>query len=354
MVRLTAQQNNPQNTSLLPSAERASFEKITSFPNLYRAYKEAARAKHGRASVLRHDLHAESILLKLQWELQNGRYRHGKYNRFTITDPKPREVNAAPFTDRIVHHAIVRQIEPLFDNGFIYDSYACRRGKGTHAAARRLQHFLRSALTKGEPLYVLRADITKFFASIDHAALKQLLPKRVYDERTLALLGTIIDSYRTPAELGALSRSYGLPIGNLTSQLLANAYLNELDQFVKHDLRQPYYLRYMDDFVLLHHDRAHLQKMLVAIRQFCADRLFLELHPRKTNIHKFAISERFVGYDLGPYLRRLSKPTVLRFERRVRKLQNCNDAKHAEECLQQFRAYGAFAHADGLFRKWGA
>jgi retron-type reverse transcriptase len=211
MARLTTQQNNPQNTPLLPRAERASFEKITSFPNLYKAYKEAARAKHGRASVLRHDLHAESILLKLQWELQNGRYRHGKYNCFTITDPKPREVSAAPFTDRIVHHAIVRQIEPLFDNGFIYDSYACRRGKGTHAAARRLQHFLRSALANGEPLYVLRADITKFFASIDHAVLKQLLLRRIHDERTLALLGTIVDSYRTSAELEALSLSLSIP-----------------------------------------------------------------------------------------------------------------------------------------------
>lgn len=355
MDRLTTQQNDSQNAVHLPRAERASFEKITGFPNLYKAYKEAARAKHARASVLRHDLHAESILLKLQWELQSGHYRHGKYNRFTITDPKPREVNAAPFTDRIVHHAIVRQIEPLFDNSFIYDSYACRRGKGTHAAARRLQYFLRSALAKDEPLYILRADITKFFASIDHAVMKQLLLKRVKDEKTLTLLGTIIDSYRTLAGPGVLplSRSYGLPIGNLTSQLFANIYLNELDQFVKHGLHERYYLRYMDDFVLLHHDKAHLQKVLAAIRQFCADRLFLELHPRKTNIHKFVASERFVGYNLSPHLRRLSKPTVLRFERRMRKLRSCGDTTRAEECLQQFKAYGAFAHADGLFRKWG-
>lgn len=205
-------------------------------------------------------------------------------------------------------------------------------------------------------MYVLRADITKFFASIDHAVLKQLLPKRIQDARTLALLDTVIDSYHTPAEPEALSlsRSHGLPIGNLTSQLLANAYLNELDQFVKHDLREKYYLRYMDDFVLLHHDKVHLQKILADIRRFCAERLFLELHPRKTNIHKFAESERFVGYDLSPYLRRLSKPTVLHFERRVRKLQGCDNTKRAEECMQQFRAYGAFAHADGLFKKWGA
>ncbi len=182
---------------LLPRAERASalFERITDFGNLYSAYKAAAAGKHDRLATLRHDLHAEKILWRLQWDLRHGQYRHGGYNYFTVRDPKPRAIAAAPFTDRIVHHALVQQIEPLFEAGFIYDSYACRVGKGTHQAALRLQHFLRSALSSGQPLYVLRADIRKFFASVDHDVLTDKLAHRVKDSRTMELMQTILASY---------------------------------------------------------------------------------------------------------------------------------------------------------------
>ena len=125
------------------------FDEVTSFANLYAAAKAAARGKHGRVAVLRHDLHLEKILFRLQWQLVTGTYRHGGYYRFEVREPKPREVNAAPFTDRIVHHAVVRLIEPLFEPGFIHDSYACRVGKGTQKAALRLQYFLRSATSQG-------------------------------------------------------------------------------------------------------------------------------------------------------------------------------------------------------------
>lgn len=182
---------------LLPRAERAPrlFDQITDFGNLYAAYKEAARGKHDRIPTLRHDLHAEKILWRLQWDLRSGHYRHGGYNRFMVYEPKPRAIAAAPFTDRIVHHALVRQIEPLFEAGFIYDSYACRVGKGTHQAALRLQHFLRSALGSGQPVYVLRADIRKFFASVDHAVLVGMLARRIRDDRTMELIRTILASY---------------------------------------------------------------------------------------------------------------------------------------------------------------
>lgn len=172
------------------------FEKIISFSNLYASAHAAAKGKHDRAAVLRHDLHLEKILWRLQWQLQNGSYRHGGYHKFVVTDPKPRDVSAAPFTDRIVHHAIVRVIEPLFDKSFIFDSYACRTDKGTQKAALRLQHFLRSALSKYPTLYVLRADITKFFASIDQAILEQLIARKIHDSQTLELIHTIITSYK--------------------------------------------------------------------------------------------------------------------------------------------------------------
>ncbi|MGD8373398.1 MAG: hypothetical protein PVI21_00900 [Candidatus Woesebacteria bacterium] len=199
----------------LQRAERASslFDQVASFENLYAAYQAAARGKHDRVATLRHDLHAEKILWRLRWELLNGRYRHGKYRRFTIVEPKARDVSAAPFTDRIVHHAVVQVVEPLFERGFIYDSYACRRRKGTHQAALRLQHFLRSASTSiGHTgrLYVLRADIRKFFARIDHDVLKDILRRKLPDARLRELLGLIIDSFseivpQTPQAESSLS-----------------------------------------------------------------------------------------------------------------------------------------------------
>ncbi|PJE65587.1 hypothetical protein COU91_00890 [Candidatus Saccharibacteria bacterium CG10_big_fil_rev_8_21_14_0_10_47_8] len=147
---------------------------------------------------MRHDLHAEKILWRLHRSLQVGSYRHGKYRTFKVYDPKQRDVSAAPFTDRIVHHALVRQIEPLFERIFIFDSYACRHGKGTHAAVLQLQHFLRSAHDKYGEFYVLRVDIRKSFASIDHAILLKLLGRQIRDSRTLALCEQIIGSYREP------------------------------------------------------------------------------------------------------------------------------------------------------------
>jgi RNA-directed DNA polymerase len=176
------------------------FEQITDFNNLYAAYKAAAYGKHDRAEVLRHDLHAEKILWQLKTSLENGTYRHGKYRTFRVYDPKQRDVAAAPFTDRIVHHAIVRVIEPLFERAFIYDSYACRVGKGTHASVLRLQHFLRSATDKYGEFYILRADVRQFFASIDHQILLKILGRRLHDERLLRLLREVIGSYRTPPE----------------------------------------------------------------------------------------------------------------------------------------------------------
>lgn len=173
----------------------ALFEQITSFENLYAAYKSASRGKHDRAEVLRHDLHAEKILWRLHFNLRRGTYRHGRYRTFKVYDPKVRDVAAAPFTDRVVHHALIRHIEPYFERIFIYDSYACRTGKGTHAAARRLQHFLRSAHDKFGEFYILRADIRKFFASMDHEVLLALLGRQIKDARTLALCAKIIGSY---------------------------------------------------------------------------------------------------------------------------------------------------------------
>ena len=205
--------------ALLPRAERALglYDRITDFGNLYAAYKAASAGKHDRAATLRHDLHAEKILWRLQWDLRQGTYRHGGYRTFTVWEPKPRDVAAAPFTDRIVHHALVQQIEPLFEPGFIHDSYACRVGKGTHQAALRLQHFLRSALAAARPVYVLRADIRKFFASVDHAALADMFSRRVHDNRTITLMNTILASYGETASAAKYAEGGGCALTKLSA-----------------------------------------------------------------------------------------------------------------------------------------
>lgn len=347
------------------------FDTITSFENLYAAYMAAARGKHDRAEVLRHDLNAEKILWRLQRQLRDGSYRHGKYRTFIVYEPKKRDVSAAPFTDRIVHHALVHQIEPLFERIFIHDSYACRKDKGTHAAVLRLQHFLRSAHDKYGEFYVLRADVRKFFASIDHAVLLQLLGRQIYDTKTLELCAKIMGSYHEPSENGQLALGLepflfgkqqprcqgmptpllvGQPIGNLTSQLFANVYLNHLDQFVKHTLGERFYLRYMDDFLLIHPSKKHLDEVKLTIENFVHQELALKLHPGKTTIHKFVSRERFVGYDAQLFARRLSKPTVQRFMRRLGRTYAEQGEIAAQASWAQFDAYASFAHAQGLLK----
>lgn len=346
------------------------FDQIIDFNNLYASYKRAAQGKHDRLEVLRHDLHAEKILWRLQRQLRDGSYRHGKYRTFKIYDPKERDVSAAPFTDRIVHHALVSQIEPLFERIFIDDSYACRRGKGTHRAVLRLQHFLRSVHDRFGQFYVLRADIRKFFATINHAILLRLLSQQIRDRRTLALCGQIIGSYREISqplngqlalEIGSpppqanleskpITQPSGQPIGNLTSQLFANVYLNELDQFVKHSLREKYYLRYMDDFLIIHPSKEHLQKVRVEIKNFLGTELSLSLHQQKTNLHQFTGRECFVGYAAGLYVRRLAKPTVQRFLRKLKWTYLKQGRGKAEVSWRQFQAYSSFAHARGLLK----
>jgi retron-type reverse transcriptase len=261
-----------------------------------------------------------------------------------VYEPKRRDVSAAPFTDRIVHHAIVRQIEPLFERIFIFDSYACRKDKGTHAAVLRLQHFLRSAHDTYGEFYVLRADIQKFFASIDHDILLILLRKKIHDAKALKLCAQIIASYHETAP------KVGQPIGNLTSQLFANIYLNHLDQYVKHTLKERSYLRYMDDFLLIHQSKRHLNFVKQSIETFVSQELALVLHPRKTLVHKFLQRERFVGYESELFVRRLSKPTVQRFTRRLKKIHTQKGESATQSSWAQFSAYASFAHAKGLLR----
>jgi RNA-directed DNA polymerase len=230
-------------------------------------------------------------ILALHRELAAGAYRHGGYHHFKIADPKPRDIHKASVRDRLVHHALYRQLYPFFDRIFISDSYSCRLGKGTHRAMNRFRTFAYQASKNNtRTCWVLKCDIRKFFASIDQPTLFAILRQYLSDERTLSLLWDIVESFHSTAP------GKGLPLGNLTSQLLVNIYLNEFDHFVKHRLKATYYVRYADDFVALSHDRNHLLEILLCMEAFLRDRLLLALHPDKVSIETLASGIDFLGW----------------------------------------------------------
>lgn len=300
------------------------WPQLSSYRNLLRAAEKARVGKRKLGYVLRfhHDL--EQQLCELEQQLRDKTYRPGPYKTFEIFEPKRRMISAAPYRDRVVHHALCGVLELIFERCFISDSYACRRGKGTHAAVERFTQFAR------RNRYVLKSDVKKFFPSIDHVILKQLLARKIKDPDVLWLIGLIIDHSNpqepvlewfpgddlfTPSE-----RRRGLPIGNQTSQFFANAYLNPFDHFVKQQLGARYYIRYVDDFVILHDDK----RWLADARQRCGEflaALRLKLHPHKSVISRTADGTRFLGYRVFPDHRLLARDNTVRLRRRLRKMQ---------------------------------
>ena len=291
---------------------RNLYPLIYAFNNLYLAYVKARRGKRYKPEVLQFSANLERELIALYRELVNYSYRTGEYRRFTIYEPKKREVAALPFRDRVVHHALCNVVEPIFERGFIYDSYACRVGKGTHAAVDRLTEFLRRAYRQWGGCYVLKADVAGYFPSVDHGVLMDIIRRKIACPETLALIGEILDSWN--GDIGC-----GIPIGNLTSQLFANVYLNELDQFVKHGLRARYYVRYMDDVVVLAADKATLWGWQRKIEQFLDEALRLHLN-RKTDIFPEGRGVNFVGYRTWRTHRLLRKRSVRGIRRTLKAL----------------------------------
>jgi RNA-directed DNA polymerase len=263
------------------------YPQVHSFTNLYLDYRAARKGKRDQTAVASFEFDLEQNLLQLERELQSQTYRPGPYTHFTITEPKTRLVSAAPFRDRVVHHALCRVIEPLWEARFIATSFACRVGKGTHQALDQAQAWVRGYR------YALKGDIVKYFPAIDHQLLRQLLARHIADNAVLALIDKILAGgadiqpneapvvYLRHDNLFAALRPRGLPIGNLTSQFWANVYLHQLDLFVKQTLRCRPYLRYMDDFVLFSNDKAQLHHWKAAITDFLTTRLRLVLHPKK-------------------------------------------------------------------------
>jgi len=281
--------------------------------NLLLAWAEFVRGKRNKLDVQTFQLHLMDNILLLHRDLREGVYRHGAYKAFTINDPKPRDIHKASVRDRLIHHAVYRILYPFFDRTFIADSYSCRTGKGTHRAMNRFRTYVyRVSKNHTRTCWILKCDIRKFFASIDHAILKEILTQRIPDTPVLRLFDTVIDSFPQvkPAE------SVGLPLGNLTSQLLVNIYMNEFDQYMKHTLKTTHYIRYADDFVIFSHDRNHLVSLVPRIGTFLSTHLKLSLHPRKVSIATVAAGVDFLGWVHFPDHRVLRTSTKRRMLRR--------------------------------------
>lgn len=283
------------------------YEEISSFENLLEAYYQSRKCKRYKTSILKFGYFLESNLLKLHREFVTERYMPSSYVYFMVHDPKERNIAAPAFRDRVVQHTLIDYIEPLFDKQFIYDSYACRKDKGTLVGLKRCKKFLqssRSVYGSQTPLYCLRMDVSKFFANISWDVLLPIIFKTITCPKTQRLIEKIVTQHRrldhsnSPFEAVSPTLRRGLPIGNLTSQLFANIYLNRLDQFVKHELRVRWYGRYMDDFFIIHKDKEYLKKMKDEIQIFLQEKLRLTLSERKVILSDVRDGVPFVGYRI--------------------------------------------------------
>jgi len=300
------------------------YSQIISFKNILLASRQAQKGKRFRDNVLDFNYHLETELIRLQKQLTDKTYQPGAYRTFHLTNPKSRLISAAPYRDRVVHHALCNIIVPLFERTFIADSYANRLGFGTHRSLRRFTTFARNSN------YVLQCDIRKYFPSIDHIILKQLMRRKIKCPDTLWLMDTIIDNSNEQETvidyfagddlLTPVTRRKGLPIGNLTSQFFANVYLNGFDHFVKEQLKISKYVRYVDDFALFSDERELLADARLAIEEYLA-KLRLKIHPIKSQLFATKIGASFLGFRILPGRIRVRNSNLHQARRRLKRLQ---------------------------------
>ncbi|MGI6347704.1 MAG: reverse transcriptase domain-containing protein [Patescibacteria group bacterium] len=313
------------------------FEKIISLENLFISWEEFKKGKANRNEVMEFEINLEDNIFGLHEDLRGGVYKHSGYSSFFIHDPKRRHIHKASVRDRLVHHAIHRIIEPEWDKIFIFDSWSSRKNKGTHGAVRRLQDFgLKLSHNYTVTLWVLKLDIKKFFDSVDHVILLQILEQRINDRKLMRLLNDIIYSYYP-----------GLPLGNLTSQLFASIYLNQFDQFIKHELKIIGYIRYVDDFILLHTDRNILINCLNKIIIFLHKHLHLSIHLEKIELKRYTTGIDYLGYVCFPGYSILRTKTKRRMLKRINEknlssyngvLKHCRSRKLQYKLLEKINS----------------
>lgn len=301
--------------------------------NLFNAWREFLRNKRGRKDIEQFSLHLTDNILTLHQELADRTYQHGPYKAFRINDPKPRDIHKAIVRDRLLHHAIYRVLYPYFDPKFIFDSYSCRKSKGTHLAINRFREYARSvSKNHTRTIWVLKCDVRKFFANINHQILGNILKKHIKSGNTILLLSKVVRSFHTKNR-----PDIGLPLGNLTSQLLVNIYMNEFDHFFKREMKVAHYVRYADDFVILHENKEYLQNLLPKISWFLETRLKLSLHPDKVFIKTLASGVDFLGWIHFPHHRMPRTSTKKRMFRNL-------DQSTKEESLTSY--LGLLGHGD--------
>ncbi len=319
------------------------FEQVVTWENLLAATRKAGRGKRSQPCVAQFLFHLEDELLGLQCQLRDGTWRPGPFRTFSIRDPKPRLISAAPFRDRVVHHALMAVLDPIFEASLITHTFACRRGKGTHKAIAYARNLARSHRC------FLKADVEAYFESVPHDRLQKLLRRKLKDHRVLRLLDQII------ASGGENGR--GLPIGNLTSQYFANHYLGQLDHFVKSQLRVRPYLRYMDDLLLFSDCLEMLHRQRAEIRWYLRDELGLKLKERASFVAPTSSGVPFLGFAIFPGMTRLQGARARRMRRRIKmaeaQLQAGNiDVESLARSVQSSVAHAAHGNTIGLRRRW--
>lgn len=320
------------------------YSDLITIENLFQAWIEFRRGKKNRKDLQIFDRHLEDNIFALQNVLQVKTYMHGDYQEFYVHDPKKRHIHKASVQDRVVHHLLYTYLYPLFNSTFIYDSYSCRLEKGTHKGILRLEKFTRIVSQNyTQPCWALKLDIKKFFANIDYEILIKLLHQKIKDPDILWLLANVINSFNSDSGAGK-----GIPLGNLTSQIFSNIYMNELDQFIKHQLRIKYYIRYADDFVILSPDKRNFDLYISSIKEFLTTRLKLELHPKKIIIRKLEWGIDFLGYIVLPHY---ILPRTKTKRRIFTKLESKITDENFNQSLQSYLGYLSHSNSYKLTQK---
>ncbi|MDD3175264.1 MAG: reverse transcriptase domain-containing protein [Candidatus Nanoarchaeia archaeon] len=331
--------------------EEELFEKLYSYENLEKAFKKARKGKTLKPYVIEFEENLIENLHQLQFELISQTYTPKELKTFVIRDPKTRKISKSHFRDRVIHHAICNIIEPIIDKKFIFDSYANRKGKGGLNAILRFNCFKKKVSNNfTKKCFVLKADIKSYFDNVNHEILVRILNKYFSNEETLQLIKLILENHKTT------EKGKGMPLGNLTSQFFANVYLNELDQYIKHILKIKYYIRYVDDFVILHHNKTELNQYMNKINVFLKEQLNIYLHPEKSKILDLNKGVNFLGFRVFPYHILLAKRNLRKFQKSLLKLQyrylyeNLSREKVVEK-LEGWIAYSSNANTFKLRKK---
>ncbi|HUT96092.1 MAG TPA: reverse transcriptase/maturase family protein [Candidatus Paceibacterota bacterium] len=289
------------------------YKDIIKIDNLLVAWEYFLRGKKHKKDVMIFQAELTANIADLYCSLVNHTYKHGSYSAFNISDPKPRNIHKAIVRDRLLHHLIYKEFYQYFDSKFIYDSYSCREDKGTHRALNRFRYFARKvSKNDSRTCYVLKCDIKKFFASIDHKILIKTLKRHIEDSDIMWLLNEVIVSFNS------VYSDVGMPLGNLTSQLLVNVYMHEFDMYLKQELRVKHYIRYADDFVILSDIKEYLNLLLPKISEFLQKKLNLILHEHKVYIKTYSSGLDFLGWIHFPHHRQLRTTTKRKIIRKLK------------------------------------